>query len=54
MSAAALEVEARDAIAEPLPRGLAACGLPRVRGDAGVLAAQMDYNRAEFKDWMNE
>ena len=40
--------------AEPIPEGFADYGLPRVWGGAGMLAAQMQYNWAEFKDWMNE
>jgi gamma-glutamylputrescine oxidase len=39
---------------EPIPPGFADYGLPRVWGGAGRLAAQMTYNWAEFKDWMNE
>ncbi len=39
---------------EPIPAGFADYGLPRVWGGAGKLAAQMKYNWAEFKDWMNE
>ena len=44
-----------DAIAggPPIPPGFAHYGLPRVWGPAGMLAAQMTYNWAEFKDWMN-
>jgi len=44
-----------DAIAAgtPIPRGFADYGLPRVWGKAGMLAAQMTYNWAEFKDWLN-
>jgi len=44
-----------DAIAAgaPIPRGFADYGLPRVWGKAGMLAAQMTYNWAEFKDWIN-
>jgi gamma-glutamylputrescine oxidase len=37
---------------EPLPAAFADYGLPRVWGAAGMLAAQMRYNWAEFKDWM--
>ncbi len=45
-----------DAIAggPPIPAGFADYGLPRVWGAAGKLAAQMTYNWAEFKDWVNE
>jgi gamma-glutamylputrescine oxidase len=45
-----------DAIAAgtPIPDGFADYGLPRVWGVAGRLAAQMTYNWAEFKDWVNE
>ena len=45
-----------DAIAggPPIPAGFAHYGLPRVWGAAGMLAAQMTYNWAEFKDWINE
>ena len=45
-----------DAIAGglPIPAGFAHYGLPRVWGAAGKLAAQMTYNWAEFKDWVNE
>ena len=44
-----------DAIANgtPIPKGFADYGLPRVWGKAGMLAAQMTYNWAEFKDWLN-
>ncbi|HEY9027532.1 MAG TPA: FAD-binding oxidoreductase [Burkholderiaceae bacterium] len=44
-----------DAIAAgaPIPRGFADYGLPRVWGKAGMLAAQMTYNWAELKDWIN-
>jgi gamma-glutamylputrescine oxidase len=38
----------------PIPAGFADYGLPRVWGAAGRLAAQMSYNWAEFKDWMND
>ncbi len=37
----------------PIPRGFADYGLPRVWGKAGMLAAQLTYNWAEFKDWIN-
>ena len=45
-----------DAIAggAPIPPGFARYGLPRVWGPAGMLAAQMTYNWAEIKDWINE
>ena len=45
-----------DAIAggSPIPAGFVHYGLPRVWGAAGMLAAQMTYNWAEFKDWINE
>jgi gamma-glutamylputrescine oxidase len=39
---------------EPIPPGFADYGLPRVWGPAGMLAAQMKYNWAEFKDWLNQ
>jgi len=44
-----------DAIAAgaPIPAGFAHYGLPRVWGPAGMLAAQMTYNWAEFKDWIH-
>lgn len=44
-----------DAIANgtPIPKGFADYGLPRVWGKAGMLAAQMTYNWAEFRDWLN-
>ena len=37
----------------PIPKGFADYGLPRVWGKAGMLAAQMTYNWAEFRDWLN-
>jgi len=45
-----------DAIAAgtPIPAGFADYGLARVWGAAGRLAAQMTYNWAELKDWINE
>ncbi len=45
-----------DAIAAgtPIPTGFAGYGLDRVWGAAGKLAAQMTYNWAEFRDWMND
>jgi gamma-glutamylputrescine oxidase len=45
-----------DAIAggAPIPAGFADYALPRVWGKAGMLAAQMQYNWAEFKDWLRE
>jgi gamma-glutamylputrescine oxidase len=44
-----------DAIAAgaPIPAGFARYGLPRVWGAAGMAAAQMTYNWAELKDWLN-
>jgi gamma-glutamylputrescine oxidase len=44
-----------DAIAggAPIPGGFARYGLQRVWGPAGMVAAQMQYNWAEFKDWLN-
>ena len=47
-------VAAAIAHGEPIPPGFADYGLPRVWGGAGMLAAQMQYNWAEFKDWMNQ
>ncbi|MFL6698509.1 MAG: NAD(P)/FAD-dependent oxidoreductase [Vitreoscilla sp.] len=38
----------------PIPAGFADYALPRVWGKAGMLAAQMQYNWAEFKDWLRE
>ena len=45
-----------DAIAAgtPIPAGFADYGLPRVWGKAGMMAAQMQYNWAELKDWIRE
>jgi gamma-glutamylputrescine oxidase len=45
-----------DAIAAgtPVPAGFADYGLERVWGAGGMLAAQMTYKWAEFKDWCNE
>ena len=45
-----------DAIAAgtPIPAGFADYGLPPVWGKAGMLAAQMQYNWAELKDWIRE
>ena len=45
-----------DAIAagRPIPAAFAHYGLDRVWGKAGMLAAQMHYNWAEFKDWVRE
>ena len=37
---------------EPIPEGFGDYGLPRVWGGAGLLAAQMQYNWAEFRDWL--
>jgi len=37
----------------PIPAAFAGYGLPRVWGKAGLLAAQMTYNWAEFRDWLN-
>jgi len=41
------------ATGRPLPAGFADYGLQRVWGKAGMLAAQMTYNWAELKDWVN-
>jgi len=45
-----------DAIAGgvPIPAGFARYGLERVWGKAGMMAAQLTYNWAEFKDWVRE
>jgi gamma-glutamylputrescine oxidase len=45
-----------DAIAAvtPIPDGFAGYGLDRVWGKAGLMAAQMRYNWAELKDWLND
>ena len=38
----------------PIPAGFARYGLERVWGKAGMMAAQLTYNWAEFKDWVRE
>ena len=53
-TAAGEAIAAAIAQREPLPAGFSDYGLPRVWGAAGLLAAQLQYNWFEFKDWLRE